>query len=262
MKQKYNKSLTAAERRRVSDAIYRLKKEGFIIPEQELKKIKDASSYKDIYEQAVNLKGAVYKPIVGSSRTEREVSAKIAYRVIPLIKKYKRQREKLIKAGYDEDLFPKYQPELIGPSAFQIITEKMTEADIKKATRKRWLYIEKTLLNEKYGPLGIVEQNARISKNNMLRTLRQTVYPYNKELYKEIRQKIKSMNAAEWKNLYDLVGSYVFDSMYGYGADSLLMASGVNTGTTVLEVFLEALGIDDVKEKLNNYKAEVKSRRK
>ncbi|MBP3197680.1 MAG: hypothetical protein J6N21_11825 [Butyrivibrio sp.] len=249
MKRLYNKALSKAERHRVSDALYRLRKQGFIIPDEEVKKIKDASSYKAIEEQAVKLKGAVYQPYRSTGRrAPAAVPAKLGYELVQEQKKYEKEKKKLAKTVPDiEELAPSYKPESIGPSAFEIRAGRMTKADVEAKTEKRFKEVLKTL--KKYTPKELVEKRTKQTIENMLKSLRSCVRPYSVGLYNRIARKLRAMSPSELQDFYEEVGQDVFESMYLY--DTNVLKTGIGGGETPISRFLDALGLDPNEEVKN-----------
>lgn len=246
MKRLYNKSLSRAERHRVSDALYRLRKQGFIIPDEEVKKIKDASSYKVIEQQAVKLKGAVYQPYRSTGRrAPAAVPAKLGYEVIQEQKKYEKEKKKLAKKVPDiEELAPSFRPESIGPSATEIRVGRMTKAEVEAKTEKRFRETLKKL--KKYTPKELVEKRTKQTVENMLKSLRSCVRPYSVGLYNRIAKKLRAMSPSELKTFYDEVGQDVFEAMYLY--DTNILKTGIGGGETPISRFLDELGLDPNEE--------------
>lgn len=85
-KRKYAPGLTQSERHRISDALYRLEKQGFKnVKNFDVSKITSAKSYDDIYKQVVAQNATLtFSPIMPSTgkQIKTEVSGKVGYAIV------------------------------------------------------------------------------------------------------------------------------------------------------------------------------------
>lgn len=105
----YNTALNKKERHRVSDAIYRMKREGYMIPEDfDYSAIYPARSYAEIKKQVANTEGVEYSGVRYGSRGKKYekpgvTSGKVAYERQQAQREYeqavKKEKSKLKKKG-------------------------------------------------------------------------------------------------------------------------------------------------------------------
>lgn len=244
MKSIYNKNLSKAERHRVSDALYRLRKEGFYIPKEKVKYIKDASSYQAIYEKATSLKGAYYQPTrTTGEKMPAKVPGKLAYEVVQEQKKYERERQRLIKKGrYGAEDIPEFKPQALGPSVPE--RKRMTKEQVQEATVERFKKVSKTL--KKYTPSTYLQKRKDVTTENLLKVMRTTVRPYSKKTYDAIAKVLRNMSPDEFMKMYDIVGKDVFDALFIYFPSASKTGVMSDAGEIVQPIytFLEAIGLD------------------
>lgn len=241
MKSKYYKGLNKSERHRISDALYRLRNQGFIIPDSEVKKIKDASSYKVIEQQAVKLRGAEYSPIKSSGKRQQPIPAKLGYELVQEHKKYEKERKKEIKKhGLKEEDIPEFSPKAIEPTATEKRYKRLTKKQVEEETLKRAKRNIKRM--KKYSPAEIVAERTAQARKNVLKAMRTTVKPYSAKLYNMIRKSLNEMSSQEFLRFYDDVGRDAFDAMFIYQAGAFRL--GIGEEEQPIYKFLDRLGID------------------
>lgn len=144
MRRIYAEGLTKTERHRISDALYRMKREGFIIPTDEhldiVKNITDASSYQAIRRQVVANPNVEYEALRKDAsgryyRTGGRVSGALAQEYIEESTKWRKERAKIKrKKEYEEDYIPEYRIKGVGPRTEATIG--MTRSEISKYTEE------------------------------------------------------------------------------------------------------------------------------
>lgn len=251
MKRLYAPGLTAAERHRISDTIYRMKKLGFIIPKELENTIKyqitDASSYQVIRRQVVRFPEVKYQAIrTGSGgrpyRAEGIVSGQLAEEVLEASAEWNKKRTQARKGGEPTGAkeVPRYKIAGVGPSHEQ--TKRLTQAQVNELFE---MAFKRTRTNIKdKDPFTWVRENDMRARENLKKSL-DFQMQNSPRLKKMILDKIAEMSISQLRDFYKRIGSKLVESMYEYPEGLLLGEGSTNEFNNVpILRLLNELGYD------------------
>lgn len=243
--------MTRTEKKRISDALYRMKKEGFIFPEgvaeSVRKTITDASSYKAIRRKFAEGEGVLYRPIRPSGRkAEGVIPGTLAQEYIEKSAEWNKQRTRFRKKGevpYDEKSVPRYNPGSMGPSRFQtrFMTQEQVNKAFEEAAKRQIRYMTD------YTPATRMEEMDRQSRKNALDSLDQQIVnsPHIKQMFID---GMNRMGQQEWKDfLKTTLGKKLTEAFYGSGTRPEALMLG-ETGDEEIKIpillILKKMGYD------------------
>lgn len=234
----YAESLTRAERHRISDALYRMRKEGFIIPTDEylsiVGNIKDASTYATIRKQVVANENVTFRAVRGKGRAKGEVSGKLAEEYIQKSKEWNKQRRKAGKLA--RATAPEYKVAGVGPSPLQTqyMTEKQVNKEFEKAFRKQIKRME-TMTPSQYA-----NERIEMARENALKSI-DTAVLSSPQIKQMLEQGINRMGDYE---LYNFLKNHPDMTAPLYGSDQEKLLLGGTSGVAPVISILDAMGYD------------------
>lgn len=244
-KSKYSSNLTAKERHRVADALYRMKVEGFNFPSTfDVGKITTASSYASIRHQAAGQPGVTFSAIIWGKggyawSHPGDVPGDVAEERIQAERDYHRAVNKAVmksKGKLKRSDFPEYNVENVGPSSIGFDYTSIASEEGQQAVNKKYEenMIESTQRLKKLAknPTKIIKRRVQTAYDNLLSSLNKT---FNNQFVRNlIEDKVRGMGPSgldEWRKTN---GNALFSDFYGYN-----FMLGMSIGRV-----LQALGID------------------
>ena len=142
MKRKYAPGLTPTERHRISDALYRMKKEGFENVDQfDVSKITKVKTYDDIYQEVVKYnKNLMYRPYSNdrTARAKTAVRGSVGYKV----SKAKREWNKAVtRARFSGKKVSDARYDLKGMDPDQFFNYRSNKSVMEQFQQKRFIYL-------------------------------------------------------------------------------------------------------------------------
>lgn len=224
-------------RKRINDAIYRLRKAGFQISKDtaaEVRKtIKDASTYEKIERFVTSRSDVKYSSRQGQGAL---VSGKTAYKTLLAVRRRNEQRTQFQKGGKRYTNIPKAKLESVGRWSKDF-------KDIKEAEAKQELIFRKYRKNISVNP-AIVEDRKRQQAVANLRKAMNTLLQNSPKLKQLIMEKIKQKSAKGLGDWFRKLGKSVEDAIFNYPIDDrILTMAGVNANAYIFDI-LAALDIN------------------
>lgn len=225
------------DRKRINDAIYRLRKIGFNISKEaaaEVRKtIKDASSYEKIEKFVTNRSDVTFSSRGGKGA---EVSGKTAYKTLKAVRRRNEQRTRFQKGGKRYVNIPKARLESVGRWSKDF-------KDIKEAKAKQELIFRKYRKNISVNP-AIAEDRKRTQAVANLRKAMNVLLQNSPRLKQLIMQKIKQKTAKGLGEWFKKLDKGVERAIFEYPIDSgILTMAGINVNAYIYDI-LAALDID------------------
>lgn len=244
-KSKYDPYLSAKERHRVADALYRMKVEGFNFPSTfDPRAITNASSYASIRHQAAGQPGVTFSAIIWGKggyawSHPGDVPGDVAEERIQAEKEYHKAVNKAVmksKGKLKRSDFPEYNVENVAPSSIGFDYTSIASEEGQRAVNAEY---EKNMIESTHklrslakNPRKIIKKRMITAYDNLLTSLNKT---FNNEFVRDlIEDKVKAMGPTGLDNWRKENGNALFSDFYGYN-----FMLGMSIGRV-----LKSLGID------------------
>lgn len=228
------KDLSKVEKRRVRDAVYRLRKIGFVIPEEAYTALKETSTsenaqtYGQIEARVTRFKNVHYKSRKGKGA---EVSGRVAYQALKAARKRNIERTRIQPGGalsYSASI-PKAKIENIGSWEASVKQQEESFRKLAKSFREPAEHF--------------IKRRYQTGINNLTKAIGVLVQNDNK-LYNLIIDKIKAMSASELGEFLKKNGNTLESIIWKYPIDSDLLSYATVSAQSNIFTLFEILHID------------------